>query len=62
MTLHDSIAYFTRETRIMPGLSVACGTAEHAVTAQGGYAVEKENIRGKTGEEICRMPSSTWPA
>ncbi len=44
MTLHDSIAYFTRETRIMPGLSVACGTAEHAVTAQGGYAVEKENI------------------
>ncbi len=40
MTLSDSIAYFTTQTRIMPGLSVACGTADAAITAHGGWADE----------------------
>ena len=44
MTLHDSIAYFTQETGIMPGLSVACGTADAALTAQGGGADAAKNI------------------
>jgi len=44
MTLQDSIAYFTTQTRIMPGLSVACGTADSVHTAQGGWANEQKNI------------------
>lgn len=44
MTLMDSIAYFTEETGIMPGLSVACGTADSVLTAHGGWADEKQNI------------------
>ena len=44
MTLQDSIAYFTTQTRIMPGLSVACGTADSVHTAQGGWADETKNI------------------
>ncbi|MBQ4579936.1 MAG: beta-lactamase family protein [Clostridia bacterium] len=44
MILQDSIAYFTAETRIMPGLSVACGTADSVHTAQGGWADEQKNI------------------
>ena len=44
MTLQSSIAYFTEETGIMPGLSVACGTAEHALTAHGGFADAAKNI------------------
>lgn len=41
MTLKDSILYFTEETHIMPCLSAACGTAGHAVLAQGGVADEQ---------------------
>lgn len=44
MTLWDSIVYFTEETGIMPGLSVACGTAERALTAHGGFADAAKNI------------------
>lgn len=44
MNLRDSIAYFTTQTRIMPGLSVACGTSDAALTALGGFADETKNI------------------
>ena len=40
MTLNDSIRFFTEESHIMPGLSVACGTAEKVLTAHGGLADE----------------------
>ena len=40
MTLQDSIRFFTEETHIMPGLSVACGTADKAIAALGGLADE----------------------
>lgn len=40
MTLQDSIAYFTRETHIMPCLSVACGSRESVLTAHGGLMDE----------------------
>ncbi len=41
MTLKDSIRYFTEETHIMPCMSVACGTAGHFLSAQGGTANEQ---------------------
>ena len=40
MTLNDSIRFFTEESHIMPGLSVACGTADKVLTAHGGLADE----------------------
>ena len=40
LTLNDSIRFFTEESHIMPGLSVACGTADRAITALGGLADE----------------------
>ena len=40
LTLNDSIRFFTEETHIMPGLSVACGTADKVLTALGGLADE----------------------
>lgn len=40
LTLQDSIRFFTEESRIMPGLSVACGTADKAITALGGLQDE----------------------
>ena len=44
LTLHDAINYFTQETHIMPGLSVACGTKTHVLKAHGGLADEDANI------------------
>ena len=44
MTLNDSIRFFTEETHIMPGLSVACGTADKVLTAHGGLADEDAKI------------------
>lgn len=40
MTLQDSIRFFTGESHIMPGLAVACGTADGMLTACGGLADE----------------------
>lgn len=40
LTLQDSIRFFTEETHIMPGLSMACGTADKAITALGGLQDE----------------------
>ena len=40
LTLNDAICFFTEESRIMPGLSVACGTADKALTALGGLRDE----------------------
>ena len=36
--LQDAIGFFTDETHILSGMSVACGTAGCAVTALGGVA------------------------
>ena len=58
ITLPDSIAYFTAETRIMPGLSVACGTADAALTAQGGWADEAAQ-RPLTPDAIFDLASLT---
>ncbi len=38
--LDTAIRYFTQETHIMPGLSIACGSAGSCLTAEGGYADE----------------------
>ena len=43
LTLQDSIRFFTEESHIMPGLSVACGTKDAALTAHGGLADEAAN-------------------
>jgi len=58
MTLQDAITYFTSQTRIMPGLSVACGTADRALTAQGGLADEQTRTP-ITGESIFDLASLT---
>ncbi len=58
MTLQDSIAYFTTRTRIMPGLSVACGTADAALTAHGGWADEQTRTP-ITEESIFDLASLT---
>ena len=44
MTLQDTIRYFTEETRIMPCLSVACGTVDSAIAACGGLADEAAGV------------------
>lgn len=44
LTLNDSIRFFTEESHIMPGLSVACGTADKVLTAHGGLADEEAKI------------------
>ena len=58
MTLKDSIAYFTQETRIMPGMSVACGTAEAVLAVHGGLADEAANIP-LTADSIFDLASLT---
>lgn len=58
MTLQDSIRYFTDQTHIMPGLSVACGTADSALTAHGGWADEQARIP-ITAESIFDLASLT---
>ena len=58
MTLQDSIRFFTEETHIMPCLSVACGTAEKALTAHGGLADEAAG-RLLTEDSIFDLASLT---
>ncbi len=58
MTLKDSIRFFTEETHIMPCLSVACGTAEQALTAHGGLADEAAG-RLLTEDSIFDLASLT---
>jgi len=58
MTLNDSIRFFTEETHIMPGLSVACGTADKVLTAHGGLADEGANIP-LTADSIFDLASLT---
>lgn len=58
MTLNDSIVYFTAQTGIMPGLSVACGTAKQALTAHGGWADEANRV-ALTEDAIFDLASLT---
>ena len=58
LTLNDSIRFFTEETHIMPGLSVACGTADKVLTALGGLADEDAN-RPITEDSIFDLASLT---
>ncbi len=58
MTLQDSIRFFTEESHIMPGLAVACGTAEHALTAQGGLA-DEDSQRPLTPDSLFDLASLT---
>ncbi len=44
LTLQDTIRYFTNETRIMPCMTVACGTKDTVLTASGGNADEAAEI------------------
>ncbi len=48
--LTDAVRYFTEETGIMSGLSVACGTKDWAETAMGG-----ENIREETVFDLASL-------
>ena len=58
MTLHDSILYFVEESHIMPGLSLACGTADSVLTAHGGLADEAAG-RPITPQSIFDLASLT---
>ena len=58
LTLNDSIRFFTGESHIMPGLSVACGTADKALTAHGGLADEDAGIP-LTADSIFDLASLT---
>ncbi len=58
MTLKDSIRFFTEESRIMPCLSVACGTADSALTTHGGLADEAAG-RLLTADSIFDLASLT---
>lgn len=58
MTLQDSIRFFTAETHIMPCLSLACGTADAALTAHGGLADEAAN-RPLTADSLFDLASLT---
>ena len=58
LTLNDSIRFFTAETHIMPGLSIACGTADAVLTAHGGLADEDAG-RALTEESIFDLASLT---
>ena len=55
LSLQDSIRFFTEESHIMPGLSVACGTAEKALTALGGLADEDTGVP-LTEDSIFDLP------
>ena len=43
-TLGQAIRYFTRETEIMSGLSVACGKGERTESALDGGNVTEESV------------------
>lgn len=58
MTLKDSVRYFTAESHIMPGLSLACGTADSVLTAHGGLADEAAG-RPLTPDHIFDLASLT---
>ena len=58
LTLQDSIRFFTEESHIMPGLSVACGTATEVLTALGGLADEDTNTP-LTADSIFDLASLT---
>ena len=58
MTLQDSIRFFTEESHIMPGLSVACGTADEAITALGGLR-DEDNGAPLTADSIFDLASLT---
>ena len=58
MTLRDAIRFFTEESHIMPGLSVACGTADKALTALGGLA-DEDNGTPLTKDAIFDLASLT---
>lgn len=58
MTLKDSIRFFTAESHIMPGLSLACGTADSVLTAHGGMADEAAG-RPLTPDHIFDLASLT---
>ena len=58
MTLQDSIRFFTEESHIMPGLSVACGTADKAITALGGLRDEDAHTP-LTADSIFDLASLT---
>lgn len=58
MTLQDSIRFFTEESHIMPGLSLACGMADKAFTALGGLADEDAGVP-LTADSIFDLASLT---
>ena len=58
MTLQDTIRFFTAESHIMPGLAVACGTADRAVSACGGLADEAAGVP-LTADAIFDLASLT---
>lgn len=58
MTLNDSIRFFTEESHIMPGLSVACGTADKVLTALGGFA-DEDTGSPLTADSIFDLASLT---
>ena len=58
MTLNDTIRFFTEESRIMPGLSVACGTADQAIIALGGLA-DEDAATPLTADSIFDLASLT---
>lgn len=58
MTLNDSIRFFTEESHIMPGLSVACGTSDKVLTAHGGLA-DEDTGRPLTSDSLFDLASLT---
>ena len=58
LTLQDSIRFFTEESHIMPGLSVACGTATKVLTALGGLA-DEDTGTPLTADSIFDLASLT---
>ena len=58
LTLQDSIRFFTEESHIMPGLSVACGTADKVITALGGLR-DEETGAPLTADSIYDLASLT---
>lgn len=58
MTLQDTVRFFTAESHIMPGLSLACGTADSVLTAHGGLADEAAG-RSLTPDHIFDLASLT---
>lgn len=58
MTLNDSIRFFTVESHIMPGLSVACGTSDKVLTAHGGL-VDEDTGCPLTSDSLFDLASLT---